>query len=203
MKMEFNWRDTYARQVQDIIEYSEAAYQRGLVSGTGGNISTRCGEYIIITATNVPLRRVTPETLILCSLDGSPLDAAPGERPSKETGFHAAVYRARPDVKWVAHLHPVYSIVWGLQGLELPLLTESARLKLGQVPIIPVGTPGSKELAEAVTTSVVKAGPKTRAFFMREHGILAVGATAADCYHTCELLEDSAKIAVLDRLFKA
>ena len=100
--MEFNWRDTYARQVQDIIEYSEAAYQRGLVSGTGGNISARCGEYIIITATNVPLRRVTPETLILCSLDGSPLDAAPGERPSKETGFHAAVYRARPDVKWVA-----------------------------------------------------------------------------------------------------
>ena len=59
------------------------------------------------------------------------------------------------------------------------------------------------ELAEAVTTSVVKAGPTTRAFFMREHGILAVGATAADCYHTCELLEDSAKIAVLDRLFKA
>ena len=201
--MEYNWKEKYKAQIREIIKYSAVAYQRGLVSGTGGNISVRCDNNLIITATNVPLRDVTPDKLILCSLDGTPLDAAPGERPSKETGFHAAVYKVRPDIMWVAHLHPVYSILWGLKGQDFPLLTESARLKLGSVPQIPVGTPGSRELAEMVAASVTQAGPNARAFLMREHGILAVGATAADCYHTCELLEDSAKIAVLDRLLKA
>lgn len=202
MTVKFDWRSAYAAEISEIIKYSAIAYRHGLVSGTGGNISVRCDNYIIITATNVPLREVTPEKLILCSSDGLTIDAAPNERPSKELGFHAAVFHARADAKWVAHLHPVYSIVWGLKGLDLPLLTESARLKLGHVPMIPTGTPGSKELADSVS-SVVKASPSAHAFLMREHGTLTLGATAADCYHTSELLEDTAKIAVLGRVFKA
>jgi len=199
--MTFDWKKAYAPQIDALITYSALAWQRGMAGGTGGNISFRAGEHVVVTTTNVPLRAVTPDKLILCDLSGRVLDAAPGERPSKETGFHAAVYAARADVTWVAHLHPVYAIAWGLTGDELPLLTESARLKLGPVPLIPVGRPGSAELAQAVSR-VVEQNPASCAYLLREHGVITVGASAADCWHTCELLEDSAKIAVLARMMK-
>lgn len=197
------WGDELAQPAREIIKYARLAWEKGFAGGTGGNISVRVGDRVLITATNSPLRETTPEQLILCGLDGTVLQAAPGQRPSKETAFHTAVYRQRDDARCVFHLHPPYSIVWGLTGAPLPMLTESARLKLKQVPLIPEGRPGTAELAEKVSRSVAEAPADTRAFFMRGHGILVTGSDPEDCFHTCELLEDSAKIAVLSRLTAA
>ena len=194
------WNGELAQPAREIIKYARRAWGKGFAGGTGGNISVRVGGRVLITATNSPLRETAPEQLILCSLDGAVLQAAAGQRPSKETAFHTAVYRERDDVGCVFHLHPPCSIVWGLTGEAMPMLTESARLKLKQVPLIPEGRPGTAELAEKVSRAVAESPEDTRAFFMRGHGILVMGSDPQDCFHTCELLEDSAKIAVLSRL---
>ena len=95
------------------------------------------------------------------------------------------------------HLHPCYSILWSLTGKTLPLLTESARLKLTEVPIIRDEKPGSRELAEAVCQALKETPDTVNAFILKNHGILVMGSTMEMCFERAELLEDTAKIAVL------
>lgn len=190
------WTAQYAEAADEVIRYSALVYQRGLVSAAGGNVSARQGDRIVITGSNVPLRAVTPEGLVLCGSTGQVLEAAPGLRPSKETRFHLAVYRARPQMRYVIHAHPVFSTIWSMQNKPLPLYTKSAQLKLVHVPVIPEGIPGSAQLADSVAQAVETAPEACTAFLMAAHGALVMGETMEACFHQLELLEDTAKIAV-------
>ena len=198
--MDWIWERNYRSEMEDIIRYSGLLYDRNLVSAAGGNVSERCGSDMLITASNAPLREITPDSLVLCDLKGAVIEKNQHLRPSKETLFHAGVYRVRPEVRCVIHVHPAYSVVWTLQKKPLPLYTESAKLKLIDVPIIPDAAPGSQELAENVVRTVAAAPADITAFLMEGHGILALGRTMLECFHQVELLEDTAKIAVLQAL---
>lgn len=127
----------WPKSADDIIRYSALVYQKGLVSAAGGNVSARLGGDMLITGSNVPLRAVTYEGLVLCDAEGHVKRAAQGLKPSKETRFHLDVYRLRPEINYIIHAHPTYSVLWTLQKKPLPLYTESAKLKLGEVPIVP------------------------------------------------------------------
>ena len=94
----------------------------------------------------------------------------------------------------------MFSTIWSMQNQELPLYTESAKLKLVHVPLIPDGQPGSVDLAEKVLTAVSHTSEDTTAFLMEAHGVLILGETMENCFHQAELLEDSAKIAVFQKL---
>ena len=198
--MSWSWETNYAIQTKAIEVYSRMLYERGLVSAAGGNVSARCGENILITGSNVPLRAAAPHALVLCDERGRPIEKPEGLRPSKETHFHLEVYRQRPEIQYVIHAHPTFSILWSLRGEKLPLYTVSAKMKLKEVPLIPESAPGSSELAQAVAQALKNSSNETRAFLMQAHGILAMGETMEECFHHIELLEDSAKIAVFHRL---
>ena len=58
--------------VHDIIGAGRRLYQRGLVAGTDGNISVRCGETIFITASGVSKGWLTEADIVPISLDGQP-----------------------------------------------------------------------------------------------------------------------------------
>ena len=60
-----------------------------------------------------------------------------------------------------------------------------------------------EEFARQVTQAVARAPEKICAFLMEKHGILVMGETAEECFNQAELVEDTAKIAVFDRLFQA
>ena len=201
--MSWSWETEYPDQVRELIRFSKLVYERNLVSAAGGNVSVRCGRHVLITGSNVSLRDVTADTLVLCDLQGNVLEAPEGLKPSKETRFHLGVYALRPKAGCVIHAHPNFSVIWSLCGRALPLYTESARLKLQEVPLIPDAPPGSEELARQVTQAVARAPEKICAFLMEKHGILVMGETAEACFNQAELVEDTAKIAVFDRLFQA
>ena len=69
-----SWKESYSDQIENLISYSKLIYQHGLVSAAGGNISARCGRHVLITGSNIPLRAVTPEGLVLCDENGTVLD---------------------------------------------------------------------------------------------------------------------------------
>lgn len=60
----------WPKPADDIIRYSALVYQKGLVSAAGGNVSARLGGDMLITGSNVPLRAVTYEGLVLCDAEG-------------------------------------------------------------------------------------------------------------------------------------
>jgi len=183
---------------RDLADFSRRAYERGLVSGTGGNVSVRIPntDRVLVTPTGVSLGEVEPEASLLLDLNGSILENPCGLRPSKESSFHLVVYRLRADAGAIAHLHPPHAIAYSNRERPLPLVTVNSREILKEVPCIDCALPGSKELCDFVHGGISRY-PNVRALLMKEHGILALGPDLKTAFYIADLVEDTAKIAFI------
>src|ERR1035441_6415688 len=87
-----------------------ALVENNLVAWTSGNVSARVpapdtggGALLVIKPSGVGYADLTPESMVVCDLDGQPVD---GEySPSSDTATHAYVYRHMPEVGGVVHTH--------------------------------------------------------------------------------------------------
>ena len=186
------------RLKEQIARYSVKAYERGLVGGAGGNVSARIpgSEEILITRTGVILGEVTPDDVVAIDPSGRPLDSR-APKPSKEVPFHTVVYRLRPDVNAIIHLHPCYAVVQSLRLADLPLLTVSARLALGpRVPCVPVAYAGTRLLAQYVGAAL-KEAPGAKVVLLAAHGLNAMSADLGTAYALADLAEFTAKQACI------
>jgi L-ribulose-5-phosphate 4-epimerase len=187
---------------EELARTAVQAYHRGLVAGSGGNVSARIPgrDEVLITPTGVSLGMTTVENIVKTDLYATQLSSATSYRPSKETGFHCAVYRTLPAVNAVVHVHPPYATAFSLRNRDLPLVTVSASVNLKLVPCIEVSLSGSGELRGYVEETFTRY-PGIKAALMRAHGIIAIGADLASAYNVADLVEDTAEIAFLsDRL---
>ena len=193
-----NEKEAVIRLRKELAEFSRRAYNRGLVSGAGGNVSARIPgtDQVLITPTNVSLCDVDPDVNLLVRLDGTMLENPFGLKPSKETGFHLVAYQLRPDVLAISHVHPPYATAYSIKHRLLPLVTINSRIILQEVPCIDCASPGSQELCDFVHGGI-KQYPLAKALLMKEHGILALGPDLKTAYYIADLVEDTAKIAFL------
>ncbi len=184
---------------KELSDFSVRSFNRGLVSGTGGNMSVRIPgtDEVLITPTGISLGDITPEMNLLMNLDGTVLESPWGLKSSKETGFHLAAYRLRPEVGAVAHLHPPYATAYSNKMRPLPMVTVSARGVLKEVPCVESAPAGSPELACFVQEGL-KRYPLAKVILMREHGTLALGLDLGNSYYLSDLAEDTAKIAFIE-----
>ncbi len=196
--------DTLKQLRDELAETCRKAFRRGLVGGAGGNISVRVPgeELALITATGISLGDIGPETIVLVGLDGKLLDGAPGVRPSKETGFHVCAYRLRPHVGAVVHLHPPHATAFAVRGMELPLVTDGAVLNLKHVPVVGHAPSGSAELHQLVEEGLRK-NPDAKAILMERHGMFTMGPNLTVAFNLADLVEDTAKIAILSGLIRS
>lgn len=166
----------------------------GMVRGSGGNLSIRLDDHILISATGQPLDQLTPDSLVPLSLDGECLRE--GGKPSSEWQLHVAVYRLWPQVQVVVHAHPPYAIAWGALGQPIRPLTSDTYLHLGPyVPLVPYITPTTAALAEAVAEAFrAHASP---AVLLQNHGVVVLGETVAKARVRLEVLEDTARMLLL------
>ncbi len=187
----------------ELSEYAKRAFHRGLVSGTGGNISVRIPdtENVIITPSGFSLGEIEPEINLVVNLNGTIIYGHPGLKPSKESSFHLSIYRIRSDVGAIAHLHPPYATAYSNLGKNLPLVTVSSRAVLGEIPCVECAMPGSKELAGYVIEGV-KRYPGIKGLLMKEHGILTLANDIKTAYYIADLIEATAKIAFIETILK-
>jgi ribulose-5-phosphate 4-epimerase/fuculose-1-phosphate aldolase len=185
----------------ELIGTCRRAFDRGLVGGAGGNISVRVPgrEEALISATGVSLGDMTRDTVVRVDFGGKVLEACCNHRPSKETGFHLCAYRLRPHVSAVVHLHPPFATAFAVRGKELPLVTDGAFTTLKRVPVLGYGPSGSPELHRLVEEGLRKY-EDCKAMLLERHGMFTMGPNLAVAYILADLVEDTAKIALLSRL---
>ena len=174
-----------------IVEYGELLYWKGLTVGTAGNISAR-GEdgTMLITPTSTCKGMLSADGIVTIDIkDGKVLGEG---RPSIETPFHLAFYRARPEINAVIHTHPVYCTALAVKGIKIqPEMTPEGLLVLGkEVPTVPYATPGTDDLAEALSGSL----KTSDAFILEKHGAIAVGRSMGEAFHRMETLEFMAQL---------
>jgi HCOMODA/2-hydroxy-3-carboxy-muconic semialdehyde decarboxylase len=121
---------------------------------------------------------ITEEDLIEYDLDGNAVDAA-GRPEYSERFIHAEIYRARPDVRAVAHSHAPSVIPFGVSSVPLLPVYHMAGFITEGIPVFDI------RKAAGMTDMLVKNSSLGRALaetlgnkpavLMRGHGMVAVG----------------------------
>jgi L-ribulose-5-phosphate 4-epimerase len=189
----------WIRAAEDYMATARRLWERGLIAGSGGNLSLRVeGEpQIMIKPSGLANVDCRPDTLLGVDVEGN-LTRGQG-RPSKDLGFHLGIYRVRPGVRGIVHAHVPWSTALTLLGYdELPLLTPHAQSKLRRVPVVPYAPSGSPDLDGRVT-DLFRAQEVVAALLQR-HGLVAVGTTLPAAESLAELVEETAQIAMLVHL---
>jgi L-ribulose-5-phosphate 4-epimerase len=174
-----------------VLDGARAMYRDGLVVASSGNVSMRCGtsELLAITATGKDYEHLDLDQVVVVDFEGEPVigDAI----PSTEMLMHAAVYRARPDVRAVMHTHSVYASAAAVAATPLPPLIDEMVVYLGgAIQVSDYTFPGTEELAD----NVVRALGERNAALIRNHGMIGVGRTVPSALSACQLTERLAHI---------
>ena len=161
---------------------------RRLVIGTGGNLSIRIEDRVLVTPSGADLEHLTSDQLVVTDLDGAVVEDTQ-YTPTSELLLHLEIYRST-SAKAVAHAHPVASIAVANLVDELPAVHYTAALIGGAVRVAPHEIFGTQELTDAVAKALVE---KTAAL-MRNHGSVAYGDSIETACERIELVEWLAEI---------
>jgi 3-dehydro-4-phosphotetronate decarboxylase len=183
-----------------IVEIGVSLYRRGLSPGSSGNVSARVEDGWILTPTNSCLGELDPSSLAKLDWKGNHLS---GQKPSKESFLHLAMYQNRPDSGAIVHLHSSYAAaVSCLDGLDaescIPPITPYFVMRVGQLPLIPYFRPGDKALAAEIS----KHAAKHAAVLLANHGPVVSGKELESAMYAIEELEETAKLMLALRGLK-
>jgi sugar (pentulose or hexulose) kinase/phosphoglycerate dehydrogenase-like enzyme/ribulose-5-phosphate 4-epimerase/fuculose-1-phosphate aldolase len=173
-----------------IVAIVEELYEGRVVTGTGGNVSTRVpgAEEIWITPSRLFKGDLSPEVMVRTDLGGRPLD--PGSRsPSSEWDMHCEIYRRRPEVKAVIHAHAPHATILANAGLPFPPISTEAAF-FDDLPRVPFIMPGTPDLAVAVADAVGNGW----AALLINHGLLVCGRSLRSAADMVEIIERSSEL---------
>lgn len=182
--------------VNQLITFARMAYNRKLVSGTGGNFSVRViPDKMLITGSGISLGDTNEQNLITVDLAELSWESASGVIPSKEYTFHAAILQRRPDIEAVLHVHPPYATGYAALCQDIPMVTDAA-FKQPPIPRVPFAPSGSKDLRDYVIQAL-EAHPGCKALLLEQHGLVALGNSIPTAFYYADLIEELAKIAFI------
>ena len=177
---------------KEIIKTGILILEKGLVQGTGGNISRRTEKGILITPSGMDYRTLTCEDIVLLAPDGKVLE---GTRvPSIERSLHLRIYRSRADINAVIHTHSVYATAIAAARQPIcPITDNQVAVFGGTVPVADYAPIGTEELAENTSRALADGA----GVLLSNHGALCVGRELSEALMRCEMLEVFSKIYIL------
>lgn len=182
---------------EQIAVLGKSLYDRGLAHGAAGNISVKLADGWLMTPTNSCMGRLDPARISRLDTSGKLLS---GDKPSKETFLHIAMYRERTSAAAVVHLHSVHAVAVSCLADIDPLnvfapITAYAIMQVGRLALVPYYPPGDESLAAAVA----KLAGKHHAVLLANHGPVVAGTSLDAAVNAIEELEQTAKLVLLLR----
>jgi len=181
---------------------AKSMFDRGLTGGSTGNISARTEDGgLLVSPTGTSFGRLDPARLSRFDADGN---FVAGDQPTKEMPLHSAFYDTRSTAGAIVHLHSCHSVALSMMpdvdpDNFLPPMTPYSIMKLGKVTLLPFFMPGDPAMGDAVRGL---AG-KRSAVMLANHGPVVAGKDIEAACNAIEELEDTAKLAIMMRGYRA
>ena len=102
---------------KEVALFMARCYNRGLTTATGGNISMRIGDIMLITPSGKDKASLVGSDIAEVRIaDG--VNLTPDKKLSIESGMHRLIYLKRNDVKAVVHSHSTFSCLFSASEEE-------------------------------------------------------------------------------------
>ncbi len=179
-----------------VIQITNDLFSMGLLTATGGNISSLANEEgtLWITPSQMYKGGLKEEDLVRIRHDGTTVEG--DRKPSIEFQMHARAYEVRPDSTGAVHTHAPVATAFGICNQKFPPINTDA-VFLRDTETVPWFMPGSVELADAVGDALTK----SRGAILQNHGLMTVGPTLRKAATRAMQLEETAKIFLYTKQF--
>jgi ribulose-5-phosphate 4-epimerase/fuculose-1-phosphate aldolase len=181
---------------EDICRFGRSLFERGLTSGSSGNVSVRLKDGgWLTTPSNSSLGFLDPARLSRLDADGHLLS---GDAPTKELPLHTALYATRSDAGAIVHLHSTHSVAVSMLpdvdvANAIPPMTAYYVMRVGRTALVPYYRPGDPAVADAIRGL---AGRYT-SVLLANHGPVVAGKDLEAAVYATEELEETAKLRLL------
>lgn len=184
---------TFNEKIEDAVWVGKKLFDRGLVTGSTGNLSFRHNDAFYITASGSCFGRLDSHSFTKVSFDGECIGE---KKPSKEYPLHKILYQKSETIQAVIHTHSFYSTLWScLKHSDpinvIPNHTPYLKMKVGTIGLIPYAEPGSKELFQLFSKGV----DLSDGYLLQNHGPVVSASNLMEAFYSLEELEESSKIA--------
>ncbi len=167
-------------------------YKLGFDQGVRGHIAARDPEHPELYWTNpyaVSFNQITTGNLLLLNYDGQIVEGEGVVHPGG-TRLHIPLFKARPDVKVIAHTHSTYGKTWStLNRLLDPLTTEAVTFYNRHALYDTLANGEGEKLAEALKG--------LKALILKNHGLVTVGDTVDETAFLFISMEEACKVQLL------
>jgi L-ribulose-5-phosphate 4-epimerase len=171
---------------QELALLARALWREGYNDHLAGHITVSLGDgTLLCNPWLLTWAELRPAQVLRIDLDGRVVEGAwpvPLGIP-----LHLELHKARSDVTWAVHNHPLYGTVWADMGELPPILDQSSALGGGELALVdeytgPVNDPASARRA------VEQLGTATSALLVG-HGVLVLGGSARAVHQRAVALE--------------
>lgn len=183
-----NKDDIFATK-QEIIKYGKKLGEKNMTPATSGNISVRCGENVLISASGTCLADLSEDEIVLINKESRVIEG--DKKASSEKNLHNAIYAMRPDINAIIHCHSPYVSAFAVCNIPLskPIISENV-FYFGEIPVAQYALPGSEKLVE----NTAKYFAKHNAVLLANHGIVIGAQDIKNAYYLMETAETFAQI---------
>lgn len=171
-----------------IIKYGKMCGEKNYTPGYSGNISARYKNGMLITTSGSSNNNLKSKYIVYTDFDGNSLEH--GKKPSSEKFLHIEIYKKRPEINFIIHVHAPYLSSFAAAGKDLlePVMAENV-FYFGGIPLAKYALPSSRELVD----NTVKFFDDYDAVLMENHGFITASETIEDAYMKLELAESYAQ----------
>ena len=181
--------------IKKIIEYGKKCGVKNFSPGYSGNISARYKDKMLITTSGSSNGFLTRKQVVLTDFEGKTLEK--NKKPSSEKFLHIGIYKLRPEINYIIHVHAPYLSSFASSGKDLmePIMAENV-FYFGGIPLADYALPSTKELVD----NTIKYFDKYNAVLMANHGFVVASETIEDAYMRLELAESYAQVVLNTRI---
>ncbi len=181
-----------------IATYMKRLYKMGLTTSTGGNISRKVSDdMLVITPSQKDKSALKPYDICVANFAGENL--TPKFKCSMELAMHIAIYKERPDINSICHAHPTFASTYSFTGKDInSSLSGEMRAICGNIAKAEYALMGTDELA----INVAEAVRNSNVIILDNHGALTLGTSLSQAFDRMEILEKIAKSNFLLNVLK-
>lgn len=181
--------DTLKNTKQEIIHFGKLIYEKGYNVSIDGNISVRLSDKeILITATGTQLGFLTEDDLVIIDYDGNLLQGS--RRASSEKITHLGIYKERPDVNAVIHVHAPNCLALSLLDVDIE---HNLYITIAPIPITKFAVPSTQESYEQLKPFI----KDYNWGILRRHGAITWEKDLLAAFLRLEGMEHLAKVMML------